>query len=120
MLKHYVEFSYPESFVSEDVIREVAERNPALITLPKYAYAYRFFDRTEIIVDGEKLVGEPKNFSPLTYLGKVYTLEQVKAEFPKAKVLISNIECNGWERVIKTRWGIWIPLWEDGTVIDCE
>lgn len=118
MLKHYVQFSYPGVIVNEYEVKEVEKRDAALITVPAGACAYRFFDRTEIILNGEKLVGEPKNFSPLTYLGKAYTLKQVKAEFPESKMLISNMECNGFKRVVRTRCGNWQPLSEDDVVID--
>lgn len=117
MLKHYVEFSFPGAFFSEYSVKEVAERNPELITVPEGAFAYRFFDRIETVVDGETLTGERKNFSPFTYFGTAYTLEEVKAQFPEYTILISNMECNGWNRVVKTLRGNWQPLGEGDTVI---
>lgn len=117
MLKHYVRFSFPGAFFSEYETEEVAERNPELITVPDGAFAYCFFDRTEEVVDGEKLIGKEKNFSPLTYFGTAYTLEEVKAQFPEYTTLISNMECNGWNRVVRTRRGNWQPLEEGDKVI---
>lgn len=117
MLKHYVEFSFPVAFFSEYEIQEVAERNPKLITVPEGAFAYRFFDRTEGVVDGETILGKSKNYSPITYFGTEYTLEEVKAQFPECTTLISNMEGNGWNRVVKTRRGNWQPLEEGDTVI---
>lgn len=117
MTKHYVEFSFPGEFFSEYTVQEVAERNPELVKVPEGVFAYRFFDRSEAIVDGETIVGDRKNFSPLTYLGTAYTLEEVKAQFPECTPLISNMECNGWNRVVKTRRGNWQPLEEGDTVI---
>lgn len=117
MTKHYVEFSFPGAFFSEYKVQEVTERNPELVKVPEGAFAYRFFDQSEAIVDGETLVGDRKNFSPLTYFGTAYTLEEVKAQFPECTTLISNMECNGWNRVVKTRRGNWQPLEEGDTVI---
>lgn len=117
MLKHYVKFSFPGAFFTEHAIQEVAERNSQLITVPEGAFAYRFFDRTEEVVDGETLLGKEKNYSPITYFGTAYTLEEVKTQFPECTTLISNMEYNGWNRVVKTRRGNWQPLEEGDTVI---
>lgn len=117
MLKHFVEFSFHGAFLSEYQVKEVTERNPELVTVPEGAFAYRFFDRTETSIDGEVLVGERKNISPLTYIGKEYTLEEVKDQFPECHILISNMEVNGWSRVVKTRCGNWQPLLEGDIVI---
>lgn len=111
MLKHYVEFFFPGAFYSDCNVKEVSERNPELITIPDGAFAYRFFDQTEeVTVNGESIVGERENSSPLTYLGTEYTLEEVKAQFPEYTMLISNMEINGWNRVVKTREGNWYPI----------
>ena len=68
-LKHYVEyfsyFNYREK-VYETV--EIKERDPSLVKhLNLDRWGYRFFDRTEAIVDGEKLLGSKKNFSEITW-----------------------------------------------------
>jgi hypothetical protein len=64
MTKHYVLFFFPGFFVSETDEREVKTRNPKLLKgVPKNCYAFQFFDREEIVSDGERLVGESKNFS---------------------------------------------------------
>lgn len=118
MLKHYVEFSYPGAFFSEHSIKEIAERKPELVNAPEDAFAYRFYDREEVEVDGELLCGERKNFSAFTYFGKVYSLEEVKAEFPQYTTLINNMECNGWNKVVRTRRGNWQPLGEGDIVIE--
>lgn len=117
MLKHYVEFLFPGFFLNEHEVKEVAERNPELIVVPEEAFAYRFFDQEETIGDGEKLVEERKNVSPLTYFGKVYTLEEVKAQFWKYDPLIFNMECHGYNKVVKTRCDTWHPLAEGDIVI---
>jgi hypothetical protein len=78
MLKQYIEFFYPGMIVSESSVREVADRTPPT-ELPKGAFGYRFFSKNEVIQEGETLVGQPKDYSHTTYLGKEMTLEEVKA-----------------------------------------
>ena len=116
MLKHFVEFLYPGIIVCETSTKEIAERKPELITVPEGAFAYRFYDQVHTIVDGELLKGEAKNFSGYTYFGKAYSLEEVKRLFPESRTLISNMECNGYAKVVRTRAGNWMPLSEEDTV----
>ena len=117
MLKHYVEFCFAGTFFIERQIKEVDERNPNLITVPSDAFAYRFYDCTETVINGETLIGEKKNFSPFTYFGKLYTLNEVKSEFPENKNLISNMEYNKIDKVVRTRKGNWQFLKKGDIVI---
>lgn len=118
MLKHFVEFSFPGTLFNNHSHAEIAERDPALVTVPEGAFAYRFYDQEHMMVDNELLTGECKNYSGYTYLGKAYTLEEVKRDFPQHTTLIQNMECNGWNNVVKTRRGNWQPLNEGDTVIE--
>lgn len=117
MTKHYIEFSFPGALCSEHKAQEVAERNLELVKVPDGAFACRFFDQSEAIVDGKTLVGGKNNFSPFTYFGTAYTLKEVKAQFPQLTTLISNMERNGYNRVVKTCCGNWQYLEEGDTVI---
>lgn len=117
MLKHFVKFSYPGIIVGHSH-EEIAERKPELVTVPKEAFAYRFYDQEQTIVNGELIGGECKNYSRFTYFGKVYTLEKVKMLFPHLTILISNMECNGLNKVVQTRGGNWFPLEEGDIVIE--
>lgn len=117
MLKHFVEWFYPGSFVSETSAEEVPDRSP-----PKYkhgaAYGYRHFSQTIIEQDGEKLVGPRKDVSPMTYYGEILTLDQVKAlPGDDYRILISNMECNGWDRVVRTVRGNFYNLKDGDTVV---
>ena len=118
MLKHFVEFSFPGVFLSEYSHEEIAERKPELVTVPEGAFAYRFYDQEQMMVGDELLTGKCKNYSGYTYFGKAYTLEEVKRDFPQHTTLIANMECNGWNTVVKTRRGNWQPLNEGDTVIE--
>ena len=118
MLKHYVQYLFPGILFDEYIEEEIADRNAALVSVPNSAFGYRFFDKTEIVFCGEKLVGESKNFSPTTYFGTVYTLEEIKRQFPEYQTLIDNMEANDWNQVVRTRTSTWKPLKEGDVVIN--
>ncbi len=63
--------------------------------------------------DGKKvqLMSERINVSPMHYYGgKLYTVEELKREFPDSHTLISNIEGNGYPKAIRCRTGNWQPF----------
>jgi hypothetical protein len=109
----YIEFLYPGTFFAESSARVVADRTlPEVI--PGQATGYRFYARSEVEVDGEKLVGKPRDYSPWTYFGKEYSAEQVQAlEGDHVRILRDNVRINGWKRLAQTTYGAWYPL-EDG------
>lgn len=109
MLRHYVEFVYPGIIVSESSSREIESRE-APVEMPAGAFGYRFFDRVEQDAGEETLYGKPKNRSAWHYQGEIWTVDRVKAELPNERILISNMRGNGYDRVVKTRSGQFIPL----------
>ena len=117
MVKHYVEFFFTGAFFNDRQILEIKNRDPKQIMIPSSAFAYRFFDRTESVIKGEKLIGEKTNISPYTFFGKAYTLKEVKANFPKLKTLIKNMESNGIKKAVYTNQGTWQALNNDDIVI---
>lgn len=118
MLKHFVEFLYPGIIVCETSCEEIAERKPDLVTVPEHAFAYRFFDQEQAVVNDELLTGSRKNYSGTTYFGKVYTLEEVERLFPQYTTLIRNMKCNGYMKVVHTRAGNWQPFTDEDTIIE--
>lgn len=105
MLKHYVEFYFAGAFVSDTSTRQVRSRDEVPV-LPRGAYAYRFFDREEAVTnDGEVLVGQPKNRSPMTVFGEEWPLARVEREMPGEATLLANMRGNGWKRVAECRQG---------------
>jgi hypothetical protein len=64
MLKHYVEFYYPGLLFSNSVVREIASRQLP-VELPPGSSGFAFFDREEAEINGELLLGAPKNYSNL-------------------------------------------------------
>lgn len=110
--KNFVAFHYPGVFRAEESHEEVGHKNPDLITPPKNCFAFSFFDRTETTTNnGEVLRGNPKNHSDKFYVGgKTMTLAEVKSFLPDQKILIENMESNNWNKVIKTRFGNFLPF----------
>jgi hypothetical protein len=102
MIKHYIETLYPGFVFAEQSSHEIPERKRPN-DLSNNCIGYRFFDREVIEENGEILKGEPKNYSPMTYIGKELTLEEVKATMPNEHILISNMEINGYKRVVVCR-----------------
>lgn len=119
MLKHFVEFCYPVSFVREYTCKEIAEREPKMVKLPAGAFGYRFYDQ-EHITNGDQLImiGKERNYSGYTYFGKLYTLEQIKKDFPEKTSLILNMKINGWDKAVKICDEEWVILNEEDKVIE--
>lgn len=115
MTKTYVEIFYPGSFFPETKVQEVKDRTP--IDLPNGAFAFSFFDREETKINGEVLYGKEKNRSGRFYAGELFTLEEVKEKFPENRILISNLENNGYDRVVKTIRGNFQPFTSNDTML---
>lgn len=109
-LKHYVTFVYPGAFVSESSDMPV-DRRDVRPPIPERALGYFFWSRYEMECQGETLIGPKRFVGQTTYFGKEYTLAEVKALGDHDKrILISNMECNGWKRVVHAKGGQWFPL----------
>lgn len=115
MLQHYVEFGYPGSFFSETGERKVKTRK-GKITIPENAFGYRYFDREETKIKGETLRGKDKNYSHWTYKGKEMSLADVKREMGDKNILISNMENNGYTRIVSV-FGRCFPLNKEDVVL---
>ena len=117
MQKTYVEILYPGAFVSGTEVRPVDSRDPAKFQAPEGCFGYRFFDREEVVSGDEVLAGKPKNYSETHYFGKAMTVDEVKSEVPNSRILVSNMQENGWDRVVKTRCGNFQPLTSLDTIV---
>ena len=111
MLQQYVEFFFPGSFVSETSTQPVDDRR-AIADLPKGAYGYRFFAREEVKQGDEVLVGKNKDYSAYTFLGEVLTAADIAKLPGDHTILLSNMRCNDWPRVVRTVRGNFQPLRE--------
>lgn len=128
MKKHFVEFLSPGSFVSEVTSKEIESWNIEQATemakkiTERHAakpYGFRFITRKRGKNDLDSKVSKT---SGIYFLGgEVLTLNEVKARNdPKDNILISNMESNGYDRIIvnTNSWKITLPLNKDDVVLE--
>lgn len=126
LVKHFVTFYSPGTFVAETSEREIASWDVdqavemARSISERYSatpYGFQFSTRER----GDDDFNSKETARSGTYYlgGKVETLEQLKARATdKERILVSNMEGNGWKRIITNdnSWRWTQPL-EDGDVV---
>jgi len=111
--QHFVTFYSPGMFVAEQTTKPIKAwdvklaQKMAKSVKERYGavpYGFRFSTRSRGPKDLDSSVTAT---SPMYYLGgKVETLAEVKARATeKDRILIANMECNGYERIITTTHG---------------
>lgn len=113
--KTYIEFVYPGIFFNESSTKQVQSRDTTRVEVPDGAFGFRFFDILEATVKANgkavKLTSARVNESPMHYYGgRIYTRAEVVREVPNNRKLLSNMDGNGWDKVIKTRTGNFQPF----------
>lgn len=110
MEKHFVKFFSAGTFVAEQTVKEIDSWDvDKAIEMSKEIterygakpYGFRFFTkgRTESDLDSKVVAQSGTYFIN----GVVETLEDIKAKRnPNNRILISNMECNGWDKVVTT------------------
>lgn len=127
MEKHFVTFCSPGTFVSEQTTKEIeswnitqAQEMAKAIKERHAATPYGFYFTTRSRNEDE-LDSKETARSGMYYLGgEVLTLEDVKARNdPDDRILISNMECNKWDRIIvnTNSWKFTAPLNKDDAVL---
>ena len=121
--KTYVEFLYPGALFVEEEVKEVNDRDVKKILkiMPKGAFCFRIYDQTskETKVDGETrtVFGKEKNKTGKYYPGgRSYNLAEIKKMGKDYSILASNMECNDWPIVVRSRAGNFQPF-EKGDII---
>lgn len=99
MLKHYVSVFYPGLIVSDESSQEINSRDE--FVAPKNALGFRFFDKEEYVINGTLCKSDKINISPMYYQGRAYTLEQAMYKFGASSILVSNMKCNRWNRIVE-------------------
>lgn len=118
--KTFVERGFLGLLFGESSVEEVESRDieAAKTASPKGTIWFRFFDREFLDANGETLRGDPKNYSKHYMInGRPITLAKVKADPESDRILISNMECNGWEKVWRTDWGRTTQMPSDAIVL---
>lgn len=127
MKKHFVVFESPGTFVHEVSIRPIDSWNTAkAVKMSKsiterynskpFAFYFTTRERTEKDLDSKVTHESGRYFLG----GRILTVEDVKREMPTEKILISNMENNGWKRVVvnDNSWRIYQPLTAKDTVLN--
>ena len=118
--KTFVQFHYPGIIAtSEGDEIEVPSRDIENLSIPVNAIGFKFFDRTEAIIDGKSLKSEIENKSGWFYIGEELDFEQVtKMNTDKQyDTLLWNMDVNGYKTVAKTIRGCHYPVEENDQVI---
>lgn len=128
MRKHFVRFFSPGTFFHEITEKPIAkwdiEKAKEMASSIKERYnatpfAFQFFTMART---AKELNAREVKTSPMYYLGgRIETLEEVKARATeKDRILISNMEGNGWHRIITNdnSWRVTQPLEESDIVLE--
>lgn len=127
MKKHFVTFCNPGTFVSEQTTKEIdswdVKQAQAMAKTIKERYGslpYGFYFTTRSRGEND-LDSKQTAQSGMYYLGgEVLTLCDVKSRNdPKDSILISNMECNKWDKIIvnTNSWKFTAPLYENDVVL---
>lgn len=106
--QHFVTFLSPGTFVSEETTRrvkswgvEAACEQAHKIVERHGATPYGFYFTTRSRGPNDLDSREVKRSGTFYLGGRIRTLAQVRADAdPKEEILRTNMECNGWERII--------------------
>lgn len=127
MKQHFITFYSPGTLIAEQTTKpipswdiEQAITLAATITerygAKPYGFQFSTRSRTESELDSSEVAR-----SPMHYMNcHVESLEEIKArQDPNDRILISNMQCNGWNRVVRTKegWRWTQPLLDKDVVI---
>ncbi len=89
---------------------------PEDVEWPGNAYAFTLNKRTDIIEGDDVFKGKSEQIGPMYYHpdSVVATLEEVKEDPKASSILIKNMECNGWDKIVWSRYGNWPRKYTDG------
>ncbi len=108
--KTWINFYAPGSFTANEWTKDTPENtSPDDVEWPDNAYAFTLHRRVDIVDGGETYNGKPEQIGPMYYHpdSATETLEEVKQNPSATSILVGNMECNRWERIVWTRWGNW-------------
>lgn len=128
LLGHFVTFLSPGTFVHEESTKPITvwdtDKACAMARTIKERYGatpFCFYFTTRGRKADELDSREVKRSGRYFLGGKIETLAQVKKRAdPSERILLSNMECNGWHRIVTNTnsWKVTQPLEADDTVLD--
>ena len=114
--RHFVTFFYAGRVVADSQTEEIRHADPSAVVVPARSYAFRLHDIREITDDDgvvlrSDLLNRSKTFWPG---GVLKTLDEVRRE-QGSRILVENMECNGWPSVVFSRFGSWPQPFDPAT-----
>lgn len=130
MKKHFVTFLSPGTFMAEETTKPISSWDVdeaiemAKAIIERYGskpYGFYFLTRER---NDDELDSHIAETSGMYYInGVVETLEELKAKNDtNNRILISNMECNGWKRVVTTYspWKWTQPFKDDDHIVSMK
>jgi len=124
VIEHWVEYFIPGSLFSESDYVKLQTRNvaAAVAKMPKNAFAFQLYDvcvREGVLEDGKKITDRKEENRSGRYYpdGKLYSLQEAIADHGEKSILVSNMRCNKWDPLVKTRLGNHQPFEKDDMII---
>lgn len=112
MTKHFVEYCLLDD-PNAPKFKEIEIPSLESSNLPEDTCGYRFYNQDEITIGGKSFLGPKKYVSPMTFSsGEKHSLEEIKESFEELTNLISKMEENDWNRVLKSKDDDWQELEE--------
>lgn len=104
----FVRFRMTGSFFAEERTEPVESVDPYAIAWPKDAFAFSFQERDDVVGDdGQVFTGKVRDLGP-TYFhpeSSVRTLAETEADPRATRILLDNMRCNRWDRIVWSRRG---------------
>lgn len=130
MEKHFVTFYSPGTFVAEATKKPIEAWDPEIAVRMARKVSERYgakpygFQFSTCTREADDLDSHVSATSPMYYIGgKIETLAEVKTRaLPEERILRTNMECNGWDRVIvnDNSWRITRPLEKTDIILNVE
>lgn len=109
---YYVTYHSPGAFFAENSKIEVPNHDmKVILKKSENAYSFTLTKKTVFIKDGVPF--SSPEWGAITYFidAEIFTLAEVKKQFLDSKILISNMEINGYDSIIKTNCGWFLPFY---------
>ena len=106
--KYWIKFLSPGSFCSNEWNIDCEKHTkPEDVCIPPNAYAFTMHKRIEVLDWFNVYKGADEQIGLIYYHedSKVETIGEAALNPNSSDILVRNMECNKWEKIIWTRWG---------------
>ncbi|MDR2902673.1 MAG: hypothetical protein LBU87_06190 [Lactobacillales bacterium] len=119
----YIIKYFPGSFVAEESTEVCTDKKSAMEKIKQSSKCFGFQFATQrnvaVNVDGsvEVFTQPMKHEETMYYIGQVFDKKGVE-KLPDTRMLLQNMELNGWDHVVQTKLGNFRPVGKDTIVLD--